>query len=365
MKIWPSIIISFLLVFITVQDGNARRIHITTDQKAQLAKVQTVLVQALALSEKGPIDGTAFLQTVQGRLEQLGYSVVTDPGQPHDIEFKVKCEERKTLTGTSPSGGDVELFDAPDRLWKGPACLLTYSLNHRDLDWKKEIRTGFADAREAAAKAQAENPGVFAMEQLNQRLQEYDFPVLLSAEWGQIHRLLSLLENPQTPKLRKIKILSVLSDLNAEEALPELTRLLETTDLQQETIQALAGAGIDSISLLIDLFQNSTQTEIRAEAAKALGNLAARSGDPRTIPPLVQYVKSVLPMLKTSADFNYPLLTEAVWAIGKLRWEQSLPPMRELQTKVWLIYDNSKPMADLREAVSWTYKQLDLDGHLS
>ena len=153
MKIWPSIIISFLLVFITVQDGNARRIHITPDQKAQLAKVQTVLVQALALSEKGPIDGTAFLQTVQSRLEQLGYSVVTDPGQPHDVEFKVKCEERKTFTGTSPSGGDVELFDAPDRLWKGPACLLTYSLNHRDLDWKKEIRTGFADAREAAAKA--------------------------------------------------------------------------------------------------------------------------------------------------------------------------------------------------------------------
>jgi len=365
MRTWPTIIISFILILIPTQDGNARRIHITPDQKAQLAKVQTILLHVLALTEKGPFGTTNISQTVHTRLEDLGYTVVTNPDQPHDVEFKVKCEERKTWTGTSPKGGDVELADAPDRLWKGPACLLTYFLNNKDLDWKKEVRTHFADAIQAAQKARVEDSGKYAMDHLNQRLQEYDFPVLLAAEWGQIDRLLSLLENPQTPKVRKVRILSVLSDLHAEEALPELTKLLETTDLKQETIQALSGAGVDSIPLLIDLFQHSTQSEIRAEAAKALGNLAARSGDPRTIPPLVQYLSSVLPTLKTAEDFNYPLLTEVVWAIGKLRWEQSLGPVRELQKKIWLIFDTSKPMAELREATSWTYKQLDLDGHLS
>jgi hypothetical protein len=291
--------------------------------------------------------------------------VTTDRAQPHDVEVKVKCEEQKTLTGTSPTGGDVDLADAPDRLWKGPACLLTYLLQQKDLQWKKEVRTNFPDARQAAHKAQVDDAGKFAMDHLQQRLMEYDFPVLLSGEWGQVDRLLHLLEGPNTLKLRKVKILSVLSDLHAEEALPQLTKLLESTDLQQETINALSGAGADSIPLLIDLFQTSRQSGVRTEAAKALGNIAAKMGDPRPIPPLVRYVSSVLPELKTSQDIDFPLLTEVVWAIGKQRWGLAIKPISELQDKVWLIHDNSQEMAELREATSWTYKQIDLDGHLS
>ncbi len=157
----------------------------------------------------------------------------------------------------------------------------------------------------------------------------------------------------------------MLSDLHAEEALPKLTQLLESTDLQQETINALAGAGIDSIPLLIEFFETSNQSPIRATAAKTLGNVAAKTGDPRTIPPLVHYVSTILPGLKTSEDIDFPLLTEVVWAIGKQLWEPSLKPIGQLQEKIWLIFDNSKEMADLREATSWTYKQLDLDGHVS
>lgn len=369
MRIRPALLlilffgVGFFLIH--TQNGEARRVHLSPEQKLQLEKVQTVLVEVLALTEKGTQDATPLAATVSERLKEIGYTVTTDRSQPHDVEVKIKCEERKTVTGTSPAGGDVELPDSPDRLWKGPACLLTYSLAGRDLGWKKEVRTNFPDAREAAKKSKVEDSGKFAMTHLNQRLQEYDFPVLLSAEWGQVDRLLSILDDAQTPKLRKVKILSTLSDLHAEEAFPQLTKLLETTDLKQETINALGGAGVESIPFLIDFFQTSDNPELRAEAAKALGNLAAKTGDPRTIPPLVHYVSSVLPTIKTSADINFPLLTEVVWAIGKLRWDQSLPPMRELQSKVWLIFDNSQRMADLREAVSWTYKQLDLDGHLS
>ena len=345
--------------------SEARRIHLTPEQQSQLAKANTILLNVLALTEKGPTDNSPLLKTITTRLQDLNYTVITDSAQPHDIEFKVKCEERKTWTGTSATGGDVDLADASDRLWKGPACLLTYRLHHRDLDWKKEIHTSFSDAVQAAQEAKVANSGHYAMSQLNQRLAEYDFPILLSAEWGQIDRLLMLLDRPTTPKLRKVKILSVLSDLHAEEALPKLQQLLESTDLQQETINALAGAGIHSIPLLIDFFETSTQSPIRAEAAKALGKLAAKTGDPSTIPPLVRYVSRLLPQLKTSEDIDFPLLTEVVWAIGKLRWEPSLIPIGQLEEKLWLIFDTSKKMADLREATSWTYKQLDLDGHIS
>ena len=361
---WPVflILMSFCL---TGSFAEARRIHLTPEQKTQLAKAETILVNVLALTEKGPTDNTALLKTVSSRLEEMNYVVTTDSKQPHDIKFKVKCEERKTWTGTSATGGDVDLPDAPDRLWEGPACLLTYQLNHRDLEWKKEIRTSFSDAQQAAQEANVANTGDYAMQQLDKELQVYDFPVLLSAEWGQVDRLLQLLENPKTSKLRKAKILSVLSGLNAEEALPKLTQLLESADLQQETINAMAGAGVDSIPLLIDFFQTSKESLIRAAAAKALGNLAAKTGDPRPIPPLVQYVETVLPQLKSSEDIDFPLLTEVAWAIGKSRWEGSFKPIGELQEKIWIIFDNSKAMADLREATSWTYKQLDLDGHVS
>ncbi|MEC4680360.1 MAG: HEAT repeat domain-containing protein, partial [Nitrospirota bacterium] len=324
--------------------SEARRIHLTPEQQTQLAKANTILLNVLALTEKGPVDHSPLLKTITARLEDLNYTVITDSAQPHDIEFKVKCEERKTWTGTSATGGDVELADAPDRLWKGPACLLTYRLHHRDLDWKKEIHTSFSDAVQAAQEAKVANSGHYAMSQLNQRLTEYDFPILLSAEWGQIDRLLMLLDRPTTPKLRKVKILSVLSDLHAEDALPKLQQLLESTDLQQETINALAGAGIHSIPLLIDFFETSTQSPIRAEAAKALGKLAAKTGDPSTIPPLVRYVSRLLPQLKTSEDIDFPLLTEVVWAIGKLRWEPSLIPIGQLEEKLWLIFDTSKKM---------------------
>ncbi len=348
-----------------VSSAEARRIHLTPEQQVQLAKADSVLITVLALTEKGPADHTPFLKTIATRLEELQYKVITDRNEPHDIEFKVKCEERKTWTGTSATGGDVDLVDAPDRLWKGPACVLSYQLEHRDLEWKKEIRTSFSDAVQAAHQADVPNAGDYAMSQLNQRLENYDFPVLLSAEWGQVDRLLKVLDHPQTARLRKAKILGVLSEIHAEEALPKLTELLESTDLQQETIKALAGAGIDSIPLLIDFFQTSTQSPIRAEAAKTLGDLAAKTGDPRTIPPLVHYVSTILPQLKTSADIDFPLLTAVVWAIGKSRWELSLKPIGELQEKVWLIFDNSQEMKMLREATSWTYKQLDLDGHVS
>lgn len=364
---WKGWIFSVVLSSLCLNGAmsEARRIHLTSEQQTQLANVETILVNVLALTEKGPVDNTSLLKTITIRLQELNYNVISDSTQPYDIEFKVKCEERKTWTGTTATGGDVELADAPDRLWKGPACLLTYRLDHRDLDWKKEILTSFPDAVEAAKQANVTNAGAFAMTHLEQRLTEYDFPVFLTAELGQVGRLLQLLDNPNTPKLRKVKVLSVLSEMHAEEALPKLTELLKSTDLQQETINALAGAGLDSIPLLIDFFQTSTKSAIKAEAAKSLGNLAAKTGDPRTIPPLVEYVLNVLPQIKTSEDIDFPLLTEVVWAIGKQRWDPSLKPIGQLQEKIWLIFDNSKEMADLREATSWTYKQLDLDGHVS
>lgn len=353
------------LSFILVPESTARRTHFTPDQKQHLQQAQTVFLNALALTEKGRTDSTALQTLLAQRLEEVGFSVVMDHKQPHDVEFKVKCEERKTWTGTTAEGGDAELLDAPARLWKGPACLLTYSLNGRNLGWYKEVRTAFQDSMQAAKSAGVKDAGAYALSQLAERLSQYDFPVLIAAEWGQPHRLMNLLDAPQTPKIRKLFILSLLSEIEAETALPRLTKLMQDKDLAQEAVEALRGIGENSIPLLTDLFQSSTRPEIQGAAAKALGDVAGASGNPAAIPPLLNYLKTALKNFNTPADINFPVLTQVVWGLGKLRDENSLEPLIELNEKVWLINDNSKEMAALREAANWTYKQLDLDGHVS
>lgn len=351
--------------FILVPESPARRTYLTAEQKQRLQQAQTILLTTLALTEKGRTDSTALRTLVSRRLKDVGYSVVIDRTQPHDVEFKVKCEERKTWTGTTAEGGDAELFDAPARLWKGPACLLTYVLNGRNLGWYKEVRTTFSDSLQAAERAGADDAGAYALSQLTERLSQYDFPVLIAAEWGQPHRLMNLLDAPRTPKIRKLFILSTLSEIEADVALPQLTELMKDKDLAQEAVEALKGIGENSIPLLTDLFQSSTQPAIQSAAAKALGDVAGASGNPAAIPPLLDYLKNALKHFNSPADINFPVLTQVVWSLGKLRDETSLEPMAELNRKVWLINDNSKEMGALREAANWTYKQLDLDGHVS
>ena len=162
--------VCFVLLTVTTE-SLARRSHITDEQRAQLAKVKTVYLNVLALTENGRVPPAELQATAKTRLEAIGYNVVTNRKEPHDVEFRVKCEERKRWSGTTRSGGDAELADAPARLWTGPACLFNYRLEGRDLGWYKETRTDFVDAYAAARKAKVKSSGKYAMEQLNLKLQ--------------------------------------------------------------------------------------------------------------------------------------------------------------------------------------------------
>ena len=352
-----------LLVFL-VSDGLARRTYFTPEQKAKLEQIQTVWVNVLALTERGKVDGEPIQQVIQQRLEPLGYKVVTSRDVPSDVMLMVKCEERKKWSGTTRAGGDADHADAPARLWKGPACLFSYMLEGRDLGWYREARTAFEDPLEAAKTAKAEKSGAYAIEQLAERLKEFDFPVMIAAEWGHDARLLKLLEEPQTPTKRKVKILSLLPQVGSTAAIPYLKEMMNDKELAEEAIVALSASGSEAVPLLTEIFQGNPDTAIRAAAAKGLGEIGSHTGDPTITPPLLEYLKESLKTMKTSADINFPILTEVVWSLGKLRNEKSIPPIRELETKVWLIYDTSQEMTELRDATNWTVKQIDMDGQI-
>lgn len=336
----------------------AYRDYLTVEQKAQLDKIQSVRVDAMALSDKGSLDAAPIAEVAARRIGEMGYTVVRDAGRPHDAVFKVKCEQRKTWEGTTAAGGDADLPDAPSRLWKGPACQLTYLLGDMKIKWQKEVRTDFEDSVSAAQAANVGEPGAYAMTKLREKLEQYDFPILLAAEWGHAERLLKLLDSSETSLPRKVKIISLLGEMQADEALPRLKQALQDRDLSREAAVSLGNLGREGIPLLVDILKTSNQPELQAAAAKGLGKLGGLHGDGSVVDPLLSMLEA--------PGINIRVQTEIVWALGKIIDKRSLPPLKNLYKKVLMIRDpDNKDLQALKEALNWSTKQLDMDEHLS
>jgi hypothetical protein len=342
----------FWLAMQPVSPASALREQFTSEQRAQLEKIQTVLVDALVLTEKGATDAGSIVETVSRRLTEIGYTVVPDASRPHDVVFRVKCEQRKTWEGTTAAGGDADLPDAPSRLWKGPACQLTYALGSMKVKWQKEVRTDFEDAVAAAQAAQASDPGVYALTKLREALERYDFPLLLAAEWGHAERLLKLLDSTDTNQGRKLKIISLLGEMQADEALPKLKAALKDRNLAKQALVAIGNLGKDGIPLLIDIMNTAPQVEVQAAAAKGLGQIGGISGDAAVVPPLLAKLQD------SKAD--WAVLTEVAWALGKIPDKRSIQPLYDLNKKLQAIRDpDNTILQKLKEAVFWAIKQCD------
>jgi len=331
----------------------AYRDYFTPEQRTQLANIQTVLVQAIVLPDKGKGDPGPIRNLVVNKMEGMGYAVVTDSSEPHDVLFRVKCEERKTWEGTTRRGGDADLPDAPVRLWKGPACQLNYFLGGKRIDWQKEVRTPFTDAVSAAVSAGAKDSGAYAMSELEILLGEYDFPVVITAEWGQDERLMNLLDRPGVSDLRKLKIISFLGEMQADKAMPTLKKTLKNKNLSKQALVAMGNLGSDGIPLLIDLLKNSNDPEIQAAAAKGLGKVGGMAGDYRTVLPLLE-------MLDPPEGIDMKIQTEVAWALGKIGDKRALKPLETLYAKMLKIRDPSnRQLQDLKEALNWSFKQVE------
>lgn len=330
----------------------AYREHFTSEQKSQLEKIQTVLIEAISITDKGRTDSASLANTAAVRLKEVGYQVILDRSQPHDVLFRVKCEQRKTWEGTTSAGGDADLPDAPSRLWKGPACQLTYILGGMKIKWQKEVRTEFEDAVAAAQAAQAADPGVYALSKLQEALEQYEFPLLLASEWGHPDRLLKLLDSADTSQTRKIKIISLLGEMQADEAMPKLKAALKDRDLAKQALMAMGNLGRESIPLLIEIMTTAPQTEVQAAAAKGLGQIGGIAGDASVVLPLLAKLQDP----KT----DWTVLTEVAWALGKIPDKRAIQPLYDLDKRLQAIYEpDNMTLKKLKEAVYWAIKQCD------
>lgn len=348
------IAISCLLIsFVVVSTAWARREALTGQQKERLQKIDRILPDVLALTDQGQADAAPLRDLIARRLGQLGYTIVSDPAQAHDVVFKVKCEQRKVWEGTMASGGDADLPDSPVRTWKGPACQLAYSMDGKTAGWRKEVRTDFSDAQQAAEAAKAGNPSVYAMAKLQERLEEYDFPILITADWGQEDRLFKLYDDPATPSARKVRLIALFGHLFSNKSVPRLLVALKGSDPEIAKAAALALGNIgqkETIPTLIDTMK-SGPPELRATAAKALGLVGALHGDFTIIDPLLE-------TLKTD---DIDVKTEVVWALGKLPDRRAYEPLFALQNSLAHIHGNEADpkVLKLKEALNWSIKQID------
>ena len=344
--------LAFSIVALPSPPSWAYRDYFTPEQKALLDKIQTVRIEAIALVDKGAVDAGPIAELVARRIGELGYTIVREAGKPHDAVFKVKCEQRKTWEGTAAAGGDADLPDAPSRLWKGPACQMTYLLGNMKVKWQKEVRTEFEDAGQAAQSASAGDPGTYAMGKLRDVLETYEFPLLLAAEWGQAERLLKLLDLSDTPQARRFKIISLLGEMQADEALPKLKEVLKDRNLAKQAIGAMGNLGKEGIPLLVDIMNTSPQIELQAAAAKGLGQLGGTHGDASVVLPLLAKLEDP----KT----DWFVLTEVAWSLGKIPDKRSIQPLYNLDKKLQAMRDpENVSLKKLKEAVSWAIKQCD------
>jgi hypothetical protein len=349
---WRWLPLLFLFAFF-FDESVARREIFTPEQKNKLENITRVLVEIIAITDQGTIDSGPLAEVVIRRMKELGYTVLTDPTQPHDVVFRVKCEQRKIWEGTSVSGGDADLPDSPSRVWKGPACQLSYVLDGTKMGWRKEIRTEFQDAVKAASEAGAGNPGTFSMAKLKDRLEEYDFPVLVTAEWAQEKRLLTLLDSSAMSEARKVKVISVLGELFVSEAIPHLVAALKDPNVAIANAAAIALGNIghkESIEALVTALKTGT-AELKAAAAKGLGQLGALHGDFSVVPPLID-------ALNTD---DLTVKTEVVLALGKLPDRRAYEPLMTLQRSLRNLRtsDRSSKEGKLWDAVSYSLKQID------
>lgn len=318
-----------------------------------LVAAQVLLVESVALTERGLQDSSTITKTVTDKLSQAGFTMVSSPDQPHDAVVRVKCEERQTWTGPSThrSTSPTPTF----RLWKGPACHISYRHDGESPHWNWEVRTSFEDARAAAEAAGDSQTGTFALNALNARLQQDDFPLFLIAEWEQIDRLLMLFQKSTDNIERQRTILQLLGTLSSDKAFAALKEALTNPALTTTALLALGQQGEMAIPTLVSSLETTTNADNRLAAIQALGVIATQSKAPALFTQFMNLLESEDPKIQT----------EAVKGLGNLGDRRAIQPLEKLNLKAWTNPSRSPDMNALREMLSWSLWQLSPDAHTS
>jgi len=163
---------------------------------------------------------------------------------------------------------------------------------------------------------------------------------------------LAVLDNSKSDQMRRLKVMSLLGDMQADAALPRLKEALKDKDLARQAAESIGGIGRDGIPLLVDIVKNSQDNDLRISAVKGLGQVGGLHGDTTAVPPLLEVL--------ANPNTDWTLLTEVAWALGKMPDKRSIEPLYALDRKLQAMRDpENMKLKKLKEAVFWAIKQCD------
>jgi hypothetical protein len=306
--------------------AQARKELLTTEEKELVGKVERLHLETLLLTSQGPAEAKALTHIAATRLEQLGYVVLSDGHTPADATVKIKCEEMKTWEGPERSGGDADSLDSAARLWKGPACQISYRIGAKTSDWRHEVRPLKNSGQNSSKKSVDTRSGSEALTALLEQLRHDDFPYLLATEWRHLNRLLVAIESPGIDKSQKVRLIGLIGSTQSEHAIPRLTTLLYDSDqdIAGAAATALGTVGTaDCIAPLLSLMASDRPNQRRA-AIIGLGRLA----------PLYPNTEIVPAMLKALPGEPVETQNLIVRSLGKTTDRRILEPLRSLHRSV-------------------------------
>ncbi len=206
-----------------------------------LVRAQQVWVTVDLSTRSEATDLDAFKNIVTRRMAQVGYSVVEDPGLGYDVKVEFTC----SLPENSSEQKESRQEGRRGSPWAGgPPCHMRYVHHGTIMAWQRIDRVvynlGVQTVQRLQQEAVGQDPSLF----VRKFLEQYEYPILFAAEWGQTERLLRLLKHSNIEVIRKKVIFMLLGETHATKAIPCLKDFLEDETFIQPAIMALGHFGV-------------------------------------------------------------------------------------------------------------------------
>ena len=292
---------------------------------------------------------------VRERMEALGYAV-SDTGNHdnQDLVLIVRCESTPDVL--------LALSSIPNHNGSGlgaagipPPCSMTYRFQGELIPWKKVDRLIYVEGVSAMRRLGDGGNHTDSEGLIGHFLDHYDFPVLLAAEWGHVHRLVQVLNDSGVAPSRKTLVIRLLGEIQHPEGFPVLLDQLHDPVLARAAAQALGCFALDGRPHLLKVLQTRKDPLLQTAAAIGLGKIAAMTGDS-------QPTQLFLDMI-SDPTVDLRVKTALVWALGKAPDFRAYPTLVELERTIWLDRSTDPQLQHLREAVNWSIREVKQGGH--
>ncbi len=297
-------------------------------------------------------DYQTILQVVKQRMKEYGYTTIAHP-VPESIPLIVivNCE---AALQEAPSQEPLHHPWTKRESFIRPPCYISYTYEGRSFPWKNVGRIIYNEGVTATQEL-VEPSSLSPSEFILRFLTRYDFPLIIAAEWEQLSKLLSVLDDPNASWRTKKLVIRLLGELQDVNGFSPLVRALQQKPLVVEAAKSLGFYGLRAKPLLRGILREDPDPLNRAAAATGLGRIAAHSGDSGLTPLFLEIIQD------PSTDTR--VKTEVVWALGKAPDMRAFPVLKELETMIWTQPLNDPAIHQLRKAVDWSIREVKQGGH--